>query len=42
LDVRAVAKGALAAHLGLDDAALARVFPGSEAASPVRGLVRTV
>ena len=28
MDIRSVAKGALAAHLGLSDAALARVFPG--------------
>jgi uncharacterized protein (DUF1501 family) len=41
MDVRAVAKGALAAHLGLDDGALARVFPESGAASPLQGLVRT-
>jgi uncharacterized protein (DUF1501 family) len=40
-DVRALAKGALAAHLQLDDAALARVFPGSDDARPLRGLIRT-
>jgi uncharacterized protein (DUF1501 family) len=39
-DIRAVAKGALAAHLGLSHAALARVFPGSAAAAPLGGLVR--
>jgi uncharacterized protein (DUF1501 family) len=41
MDIRAVAKGALAAHLGLGDAALARVFPGSQDAAPLSGLVRT-
>jgi len=41
MDIRAVAKGALAAHLGLGDAALARVFPGSKDAAPLSGLVRT-
>jgi uncharacterized protein (DUF1501 family) len=39
MDVTSVAKGALAAHLGLSHAALARVFPGSGAA-PLNGLVR--
>ncbi len=42
LDVRAVAKGALAEHLGLNGAALARVFPGSQDAGPLRGLSRSV
>ncbi|MDE8349203.1 MAG: DUF1501 domain-containing protein [Acidocella sp.] len=42
LDIRSVAKGALAAHLGLDGAALARVFPGSAQAAPLLGLTRTV
>ncbi len=41
MDIRSVAKGALAAHLGLGDAALARVFPGSAAAAPLLGLSRT-
>jgi uncharacterized protein (DUF1501 family) len=41
MDVRSVAKGALAAHLGLGDAALARVFPGSGDAAPLNGLVRS-
>jgi uncharacterized protein (DUF1501 family) len=41
LDIRAVAKGALAAHLGLGDAALARVFPGSGGAAQLNGLTRT-
>lgn len=38
-DLRAVAKGVLAGHLGLGDAALARVFPDSRVAAPVGGLV---
>ncbi len=40
-DLRSVAKGMLAAHLGLNAKALAAVFPGSEAASPVSGLLRS-
>lgn len=40
LDVRAVAKGLLAGHLGLSGPALLAAFPGSGAAEPVRGLVR--
>jgi uncharacterized protein (DUF1501 family) len=40
MDIRAVAKGALAAHLGLGDAALARVFPGSGDVAPLNGLIR--
>ena len=40
LDLRSLAKGLLAGHLGLPDAALLRAFPGSEAAAPLRGLVR--
>jgi len=39
-DIRSVAKGALAGHLGFSGAALARVFPSSEAAAPLNGLVR--
>lgn len=39
-DVRSVAKGILAEHLGLDGAALARVFPASGDAAPLQGLVR--
>lgn len=39
-DLRAVAKGMLAAHLKLDPAALARVFPGSEDATAMSGLIR--
>jgi uncharacterized protein (DUF1501 family) len=41
LDIRAVAKGALAQHLGLSDAALARVFPGSGDVAPLSGIIRT-
>jgi uncharacterized protein (DUF1501 family) len=41
MDIRAVAKGALAAHLGLGDAALARVFPGSGGAAALSGITRT-
>jgi uncharacterized protein (DUF1501 family) len=40
-DLRSIAKGILAAHLGLNGAALASVFPGGEAAQPMNGLVRT-
>lgn len=40
-DLRAVAKGMLVAHLGLDQAALARVFPGSSGVSAMAGLIRT-
>jgi uncharacterized protein (DUF1501 family) len=39
-DLRAVAKGLLAQHLGLDAAGLIKVFPESDAAAPMRGLVR--
>ena len=39
-DVRSVAKGVLAAHLGLSSAALAQVFPDSAAAAPMAGLLR--
>jgi uncharacterized protein (DUF1501 family) len=41
MDIRSVAKGALAAHLGLGAAALARVFPASGGAAPLNGLTRT-
>ncbi len=41
MDIRSVAKGALAAHLGLGGAALARVFPASARAAPLNGLTRT-
>jgi uncharacterized protein (DUF1501 family) len=40
LDVREVAKGVLAGHLGLGDAGLAAAFPGSDAAPKLRGLLR--
>jgi uncharacterized protein (DUF1501 family) len=40
LDVRAVAKGVLADHLGLPPAALLAAFPGGGGAEPVRGLMR--
>lgn len=40
-DLRALAKGVLAAHFGLRDAALAHVFPDSAAAAPMSGLLRT-
>ena len=40
MDLRALAKGLLASHLGLGEPALARAFPGSEAAQPVGGLIR--
>ncbi len=39
-DIRAVAQGALAAHLNLGPDALARIFPGSQDAAPMNGLVR--
>ena len=38
-DLRSVAKGLLASHLGLGAPALAQVFPGSSAAAPMRGLI---
>ncbi|MEE4302089.1 MAG: DUF1501 domain-containing protein [Pseudomonadales bacterium] len=40
LDTRALIKGALHEHLGLEAPALAAVFPGSEDVRPVTGLVR--
>jgi uncharacterized protein (DUF1501 family) len=40
VDTRSVAKGLLAGHLGLSGAALAQVFPGSESAAPMGGLLR--
>jgi uncharacterized protein (DUF1501 family) len=39
-DLRAVAKGMLAAHLGLGLPALTKVFPGSDAVTPMAGLIR--
>lgn len=38
-DLRSVAKGLLAAHLGLDAPALEHVFPDSGSAAPMRGLI---
>jgi uncharacterized protein (DUF1501 family) len=38
-DLRAVAKGPLAQHLGLSASALDMVFPDSSAAAPVRSLI---
>jgi len=40
MDQRCIAKGLLAGHLGLNPAALARAFPDSEAATPLRGMLR--
>jgi len=40
-DIRSVAQEILRTHLGLDEAALSGVFPGSEPAQPMRGLLRT-
>jgi uncharacterized protein (DUF1501 family) len=40
-DLRSVAQGILAGHLGLNNAALTTVFPGGEPTQPLRGLVRT-
>jgi len=39
-ELRAVAKGLLAQHLGLPAAALGQVFPGSDGVGPMGGLVR--
>jgi uncharacterized protein (DUF1501 family) len=39
-DIRSVATGILTAHLGLNQAAMATIFPGGEPAHPMRGLVR--
>jgi len=39
-DVRAVAKGVLAYHLGLDASGLAQAFPDSADVAPMRGLLR--
>lgn len=39
-DLRSLAKALLADHLRLPPEAVARAFPGSEAAAPLRGLVR--
>jgi uncharacterized protein (DUF1501 family) len=40
-DLRAVARGLLAQHLGLDAGALDQVFPGSAGAGTMGGLIRT-
>jgi uncharacterized protein (DUF1501 family) len=40
-DIRSVAKGALSQHLGLGNAALARIFPSSTDAAPMSGIIRT-
>lgn len=40
LDLRSVIKGLLAGHLGIDGAGLASVFPDSEVAPPLGGLLR--
>jgi uncharacterized protein (DUF1501 family) len=39
-DLRAVSRGVLAQHLGLDAAALERVFPGSTGAGSMAGIIR--
>jgi uncharacterized protein (DUF1501 family) len=39
-DLRAVAKGMLASHLGLGAAAMGRVFPGSDNVQAMAGLIR--
>jgi uncharacterized protein (DUF1501 family) len=39
-DLRAVAKGMLASHLGLDASALGQVFPGSDGVEAMSGLIR--
>ncbi|MDR3531814.1 MAG: DUF1501 domain-containing protein [Rhodopila sp.] len=40
-DLRAVAKGMLASHLGLDAGALGQIFPDSHGAGAMPGLIRT-
>lgn len=42
MDIRSVAKGALAQHLGLGSASLARAFPGSASAMPLGRIIRTI
>jgi uncharacterized protein (DUF1501 family) len=39
-DLRAVAKGILGAHLGLDSTALVQIFPGSDGVAAMTGLIR--
>ncbi len=41
MDVRALAKAVLAAHMGLSGPALLAAFPGSEGAAAVTGLIRS-
>ena len=40
MDLRALAKGLLASHLGLEQAALLQAFPGSDTVVPAAGLLR--
>ena len=40
IDLRSVAKGLLADHLGMSPSALAQIFPGSDGAAASRGLLR--
>ncbi|HEX7390456.1 MAG TPA: DUF1501 domain-containing protein [Acidiphilium sp.] len=40
-DIRSLAKGVIAGQFGLEDVALARIFPDSAAAAPMAGLLRT-
>ncbi len=40
MDLRALAKGLLASHMGLGQAALLQAFPGSESVAPAAGLLR--
>jgi uncharacterized protein (DUF1501 family) len=39
-DLRAVAKGILVAHLGLNSSALGQIFPGSDSVAAMAGLIR--
>jgi uncharacterized protein (DUF1501 family) len=41
MDLRAVAKGLLAGHLGLGPTALNRIFPDSDSVDKLGGLIRT-
>jgi uncharacterized protein (DUF1501 family) len=41
LDLRSLAKGLLASHLGLSTPALLHAFPGSDAVAPTAGLIRS-
>jgi uncharacterized protein (DUF1501 family) len=40
-DIRSIASGLLNQHLGLGPAAMASVFPGSQAVQPMRGLIHS-